>query len=181
MSSFCSAYSGEPFNYTTVARGSLIYFLVDANIVALLRSPGHCRQQTDNSWIDSAWTVGQLLIFNCGTLKLIYWQMEMINGVEDYQGFWDRFLLTPGATVCNMDQNSQKINPCFFTQDYSVEFDEKLRPLSDEEKFDVDRFLKLINEHHKERRTYRPTAEAIDALKQIKRELDGIDAASGFG
>ena len=58
MSSFCSAYSGEPFNYTTVARGSLIYFLVDANIVALLRSPGHCRQQTDNSWIDSAWTVG---------------------------------------------------------------------------------------------------------------------------
>ena len=53
--------------------------------------------------------------------------------------------------------------------------------MSDEEKFDVDRFLKLINEHHKERRTYRPTAEAIDALKQIKRELDGIDAASGFG
>ena len=62
-----------------------------------------------------------------------------------------------------------------------MDFDEKLRPLTDEEKFDVDRFIKLINEHHQERRTYRPTAEAIDALKQIKRELDGIDAASGFG
>ena len=33
--------------------------------------------------------------------------MEMINGAEDYQGFWDRFLITPGATVCNMDQVAQ--------------------------------------------------------------------------
>ena len=43
MSSFCSAYSGEPFNYTTVARGSLKYFMViNTNILALLRSTGHC-------------------------------------------------------------------------------------------------------------------------------------------
>ena len=62
-----------------------------------------------------------------------------------------------------------------------MDFEEKLRPLTDEEKFDVERFLRIINENHQERRTYRPTTEAIDALKRIKKELDGIDTASGFG
>ena len=62
-----------------------------------------------------------------------------------------------------------------------MDFEEKLRPLTDDEKFDVERFLRIINFHHGERRTYRPTTEALDALKQIKMELDGIDTASGFG
>ena len=33
-------------------------------------------------------------------------------------------------------------------QDYLVDLDEKLKPLTDEEQFDVDRFLHLIFEEH---------------------------------
>ena len=66
-------------------------------------------------------------------------------------------------------------------QDYSVDFDEKLKPLTDEEQFDVDRFLRIIFEELQEKRIYRPNPSAIEILKEVQQEFYGYDADSGFG
>ena len=66
-------------------------------------------------------------------------------------------------------------------QDYSVDFDEKLKPLTDVEKFDVDSFLRIIFEEHQEKRIYQASASAIEILKEVKQEFNGYDADSGFG
>ena len=62
-----------------------------------------------------------------------------------------------------------------------MDLEEKLKKMTDEEKFDVDRFLNIINAQHQEPRKYTATADAIETLKEIKNEFDGIDAASSFG
>ena len=69
----------------------------------------------------------------------------------------------------------------FLLQDYSVDFDEKLKPLTDEEQFDVDRFLSLIFEEHQEKRIYRPSPSAIEILKEVQQEFNEYNADSGFG
>ena len=58
---------------------------------------------------------------------------------------------------------------------------EKLKKMTEEEKFDVDRFLNIINKQHQEPRMYTATAEAIETMMEIKNEFDGIDAASCYG
>ena len=62
-----------------------------------------------------------------------------------------------------------------------MDLDEKLKKLTDEEKFDVNRFLNIVNNQHQEPRKYKATEEAIEILKEIKAELDSIDAVSHFG
>ena len=62
-----------------------------------------------------------------------------------------------------------------------MDLDEKLKAMTKDEKFDVDRFLRIIFEQHQENRIYRASTSAIDTLKEVKKEFDGIDAASGFG
>ena len=47
--------------------------------------------------------------------------------------------------------------------------------MTEQEKFDVDRFLNIINKQHQEPRKYRATDDAIETLKEIKNEFDGID------
>ena len=53
--------------------------------------------------------------------------------------------------------------------------------MTEEEKFDVDRFLRIIFEQHQDNRIYQASTSAIETLKEVKKEFDGIDAASGFG
>ena len=62
-----------------------------------------------------------------------------------------------------------------------MDLEEKLKKMTEQEKFDVDRFLNIINKQHQEPRKYRATDDAIETLKEIKNEFDGIDAASSFG
>ena len=50
-----------------------------------------------------------------------------------------------------------------------------------QEKFDVKRFLGLINAQHQVKRKYECTADAIETLKMIEKKLHEIDAASNFG
>ena len=50
-----------------------------------------------------------------------------------------------------------------------------------QEKFDIDRFLGIINAQHKKPRIYTCDDDAIAVLKGVKKDLDEIDAASNFG
>ena len=106
--------------------------------------------------------------------------------------------ITP-CICCKYFANSTKTR-IFNTalQDYSVDFEEQLEKLKDEvstrlysvallyfwniqEKFDVDRFLGIINTQHQEPRTYTCDAEALEVVKEVKKALGEIDEKSNFG
>lgn len=47
--------------------------------------------------------------------------------------------------------------------------------------FDVDKFLKIINDQHQEPRRYNCDEEGLEAVKRVKKELDEIDESSNYG
>lgn len=137
ISALCSAFSGEPINYTTVKRGPLTIY------------------------------ESRLGIFGSIQPALL---VEIINGSgggaatnSDHQGLFDRFIYIASS------------------EDHRVEFEDQLKDLEENDKFDVFSFLKKINEVHSIPRTYHCSQGGLEEVKGIKKELKKIDKISNFG
>ena len=85
-----------------------------------------------------------------------------------------------------------------FFHDHDVDFDFQLEKMDEEvgyseimvlkdffiimlqAKFDVGKFLSLINDQHKETRRYKCSKDGLEEVKRVKRELKQIDRDANF-